>query len=978
MEDASSHPGSAPLPPMQLESETERASPAAVDSKDDNDADSDAAARRSTAQPDSTQLDAAVAQPLNTASSSSTSTAPSPPASLHSNPQAHFGLASLAGSPSQFPNLHPFHQHHHHHPARLHPLPSHSHSPSSSSSTVSSSSASVPAFAPPRLAQSTFVLPAHPFPPTSHQPVAAPTPSSSSSSTRVEKADSPALDTQRNDDGDEVAVTVENALSVLVSAGQKAVELGESTSGPEEGGESRGTKRSVDEHEGDQEQQQKVEQSSEDVESKQDDLRIDLTTSSSSKRRRTGSASPAAPAVPPAPYPALQIPSFAPMPPVPTAQPVYHPYYGYSPVQQAAAAHYPSGMSLQRHHDAMHNFLANQYYVHAAHYANQQQQQQAQGQAQPALPSYAHPPPGSAEQLARLAAAGTRSATSEPSPAPRRDADEPSSPASTASRPGSANSRPSTGSHAHTQGTSPSLGRSSGYQPQPQPYGSPPIQHQQVSTSPTAMRSYVPIRPTLSPQQQAQQQHYQTPQPNPPLISNSYTAPASSSSAAPGGGAGVPVFGAAPATPGYDAAGVQAGAEQEEPRKKGARGKAPDNAFEIDSLPGVKPFIAKLRFLLNHPEEVGDSICWSESGNEVLVKIAGETRLVDNVLPRTFYHTNLGAFYQGQFTAYGFVQIKDVKAANKALRSPRPAQDASTAATGSDEDDDDDEPADEDDDDPNPARPYAEWRVYAHRHTHAEFLAARQAEREQAAKVKAVRQSVKRSAEDGEGASEDEEDEEESEEGEKQEEVEDPAQAATWFARSTIDDVVLLRRLKAKSKAKDKDVASPVATGAGGAAAGQGGGGAAPSSPAQGKKASTATKAQAVLDTYLGDSPARQPATPAVSPATTYSPYAIPPSSSSSAAGSQSIQQQQPPYYAAGTWTGVEYPWAAIARHQQQQQQQSSAVGGGTLAGLVSGGMGAGPGRAVSAVAMQGLLRGDEEGADGEKGAEEDGEDLKV
>ncbi|GAA5863554.1 hypothetical protein JCM3774_006523 [Rhodotorula dairenensis] len=93
---------------------------------------------------------------------------------------------------------------------------------------------------------------------------------------------------------------------------------------------------------------------------------------------------------------------------------------------------------------------------------------------------------------------------------------------------------------------------------------------------------------------------------------------------------------------------------------KSARGrKGPAaNAYAIDSITGMKPFICKLRWLLRNPQEVGQAVTWSSDGSAVLVKIGGDDSKLKDVLRRTFAHENPSAFLR-QFTVYGFTQIKD-------------------------------------------------------------------------------------------------------------------------------------------------------------------------------------------------------------------------------------------------------------------------------------------------------------------------------
>ncbi|TKA53862.1 hypothetical protein B0A53_03652 [Rhodotorula sp. CCFEE 5036] len=89
-------------------------------------------------------------------------------------------------------------------------------------------------------------------------------------------------------------------------------------------------------------------------------------------------------------------------------------------------------------------------------------------------------------------------------------------------------------------------------------------------------------------------------------------------------------------------------------KKPSGRRPAPANAYSINS-----PFIYKLRWLLQNPQEVGDVITWSNDGSAVLVKVGGgNDAKLKQMLMRTFAHENPGAFTR-QFAVYGFTQIKD-------------------------------------------------------------------------------------------------------------------------------------------------------------------------------------------------------------------------------------------------------------------------------------------------------------------------------
>ncbi|GAA5865491.1 hypothetical protein JCM1840_001415 [Sporobolomyces johnsonii] len=202
--------------------------------------------------------------------------------------------------------------------------------------------------------------------------------------------------------------------------------------------------------------------------------------------------------------------------------------------------------------------------------------------------------------------------------------------------------------------------------------------------------------------------------------------------------------------------------------KKG-RAQAPINSYHIESISGVKPFIAKLRYMLANPQEFSDVICWSDDGQSVLVKTGGKSRMADDLLPRVFNHSNIASLTR-QFTAYGFQSLKDTTLALALSHTAPQAQfSASTStyvfpstpwsAT---------QPA------PAPRRRPEEWRAYIHVHTDDDFVAA--LEDKKAASKK--REEV---ASDGEGDAQD---------------------VANWFTRDTIADIAVMKRLKAKPKGR--------------------------------------------------------------------------------------------------------------------------------------------------------------------------------
>ncbi|BGP35362.1 kinase-regulated stress-responsive transcription factor skn7 [Rhodotorula toruloides] len=198
-----------------------------------------------------------------------------------------------------------------------------------------------------------------------------------------------------------------------------------------------------------------------------------------------------------------------------------------------------------------------------------------------------------------------------------------------------------------------------------------------------------------------------------------------------------------------------------ETKRKGGRGVTPKNAFAIDPIQGVKPFIVKLRWLLVHPEIAGDVVCWSEDGHSVLVKVGGDTsRLTDDILPRTFAHSNIAAFQHGRACwvekSYGFTSLKGADL-TAALEHPAPPTASTSTSTPH-------LPAFGPSSAPAPTRDPKEWRAYTHLHTPSDAALARQAE----------------------AGGEEWQDEE------------------WWFERDGMEDLVCLGRLKAKGKAKEK------------------------------------------------------------------------------------------------------------------------------------------------------------------------------
>ncbi|GAA5863640.1 hypothetical protein JCM8547_003676 [Rhodosporidiobolus lusitaniae] len=482
----------------------------------------------------------------------------------------------------------------------------------------------------------------------------------------------------------------------------------------------------------------------------------------------------------------------------------YYPYHGFSYVAPNTQAHLPPHVAHQAYTSMLTGgFLHTEYGTFAG--------------------GAPYPP------QAALSAHGVPQAVhgNEEEQQQQKNEDEPSSPPSQAPNQNEDTASSSTGSPAYwstspessrTVVTSPSIPRggslnfsssssTSKYHPQP---AAPMLPPGVPSWQAAAYQNYLAQQQQQQLQQQQQQQRQHS---GVPLVSGQGGGvvqahlPPPPSAQAPAFGSGVPV----PQDAG-EGEGEGEGEEQQEVVKnvgRTGRMKAPENAFVIDAVPGLKPFITKLRFLVQHPEEVGDAICWSASGNEVLVKIAGDTSLVSDVLPRCFQHENPGALYR-QFTVrppflplpsvllvltfsilhspgeqvYNFTHLKDPKLAAPILNapplsavSPSPSHPSSCLDYAS----------------PSPApteRNVTEWRVYRHAHSREEYVAAREAEREYERKKRAMGRSKK---------AKDEESEEEEDEEEEEEEVEEEEEGEVWFSRKNIDDMTVLGRLKNKT-----------------------------------------------------------------------------------------------------------------------------------------------------------------------------------
>ncbi|GAA5904288.1 hypothetical protein JCM8208_006826 [Rhodotorula glutinis] len=275
-------------------------------------------------------------------------------------------------------------------------------------------------------------------------------------------------------------------------------------------------------------------------------------------------------------------------------------------------------------------------------------------------------------------------------------------------------------------------------------------------------------------------------------------------------------------------------AEADKPFKRGVK---VNNPYTIPTAQGVKPFVNKLRFLMRNPDKVGDVICWDESGTVILVNMAQE-RLESEVLPRTFGHSNVQNL-KNQFTTYGFLGLKD-PALSRALNPPRSSSSTagpstSTASSSS----------------PHELRNVSEWKAYLHTHTADELAVVRAEERKRAAIIRSAerdKEAAKRvkAAEKSEGeglsgmlaaaASASAQQGELSGDSSGEEETdEEDGDDEPWFSRDEIDNVRLLRRVRAKSsKAKPK-------AGGGGATAGAGGGGGTTGTPTGSSAGSSST-----------------------------------------------------------------------------------------------------------------------------------------
>ncbi|KDE06032.1 hypothetical protein MVLG_03586 [Microbotryum lychnidis-dioicae p1A1 Lamole] len=73
------------------------------------------------------------------------------------------------------------------------------------------------------------------------------------------------------------------------------------------------------------------------------------------------------------------------------------------------------------------------------------------------------------------------------------------------------------------------------------------------------------------------------------------------------------------------------------------------------SVPRVKPFIAKLEYLLSHPEYFKDCMVWDDTGTSFIVCHA-QPRLLSEVLPSFYQHASLHAFTR-QLNVYGFARL---------------------------------------------------------------------------------------------------------------------------------------------------------------------------------------------------------------------------------------------------------------------------------------------------------------------------------
>ncbi|GAA5884704.1 hypothetical protein JCM16303_005238 [Sporobolomyces ruberrimus] len=266
----------------------------------------------------------------------------------------------------------------------------------------------------------------------------------------------------------------------------------------------------------------------------------------------------------------------------------------------------------------------------------------------------------------------------------------------------------------------------------------------------------------------------------------------------------------------------------------------PANSYHIPLVTGVNPFVTKLRYMLKNPQEFSDVVCWSEDGQSVLVNFS-DSRLVNEILPRVFNHSNPGAFAR-QFTVrrifllsrffvcsnsetrtelhshfpstilstffvllplryqnYGFVQLGG-PALLRALELPSVEPPTPIASTSHQREGEEDE-EEEEDEEQIPRDPQA-WRAFEHRHTSQDLVSA----------LKEEGSKKKKEEEEEEEDSEDEEDEDEN-----------------WFTFETIDSLRFLKRLKPGNKKSQsgtgngskKRKAGP-STGGGGEASGSG------------------------------------------------------------------------------------------------------------------------------------------------------------
>ncbi|GAA5929658.1 hypothetical protein JCM3775_006511 [Rhodotorula graminis] len=288
---------------------------------------------------------------------------------------------------------------------------------------------------------------------------------------------------------------------------------------------------------------------------------------------------------------------------------------------------------------------------------------------------------------------------------------------------------------------------------------------------------------------------------------------------------------------------AQPAVADEKPFKRGVK---VNNPFTIPTLQGVKPFVTKLRFLMRNADKVGDVICWDESGKVILVHASNE-RLESEVLPCTFGHSNFNNL-KNQFTNYGFLALKDPEL-SRALNSARSSSSttaagaststASTSATSSSA--------------PHMPRDVREWKAFVHVHT-ADDLAVVRAEERARASILRRAEKDKEAAKRAKAAEKNKDDSlsgmaaaaaattqqqqqgelsgdsDEEEDSEDEQDDDEP-----WFSRDGIDDLRLLRRVRAKSsKGKGKADTS-------GAAAGGGGGGGATGAAAGSSAGSSST-----------------------------------------------------------------------------------------------------------------------------------------